>query len=363
MEGGAPVAASQVTRNPLSAINSNPAPQGAQSPRSPAIGILRAGSRRALPGVGSDTTVSAKGVPIVSQGVMSGFLGVSSSSAVDKPGSSLAPEAVDLAVQFVRDALTGRNPNTRLARAAGVAGAAASPPASRLELLLRHRAYRALLVATSLIHCLLAFFENIPPSAATPPFSWAVGACEAACIAVYCIDQAIVLWALGYRYYLDKRWEAAFGAVTVLCLLDWLLYYPGALRGMFRFSRPLRPLLGIAKRTSLRRLLSSMVWTIPALVDVSLLLGVTICFFAVLGMQLFNRCEGGGVMSCGAPFTRMSCVVCRGQVAGYSTANDHFDDWISSSLAIYVLSTTENYPNVGEGAASARHAGAHVWRM
>lgn len=57
----------------------------------------------------------------------------------------------------------------------------------------------------------------------------------------------------------------------------------------------------------------------------------------------------------------MSCA-CRGQVAGYSTANDHFDDWISSSLAIYVLSTTENYPNVGEDYSSSSCRGPRLAR-
>ena len=243
-----------------------------------------------------DSAVSSKGVPLIRTGVISTFLGVTprgvssrglvNSTAVDLPST----QAVDLAVHFVRDALTGRNPNTRLAIAAGVAGAVSSSPGSVVEVIIRHWAYRGVLMLVCLVHCLLGFFEDTPPATLAPPFSWSIGAIEILCISVYCVDQSLVLWSLGWRHYTDKKWEGAFAVIAALSLLDWILYYPGGLRGMFRFSRPLRPVLGIAKRSSLRRLLSSVLWTIPALLDVSLLLGVAIFFFAVLGMQLFNRC-------------------------------------------------------------------------
>lgn len=334
----------QISRNPLAATNSAAQLQvaAAEPPASPTpLSGRSPGIRRQATGLGPAMAVSSKGVPLVSAGIMSGFLGKSTRSLLDKASpepSGPTPESVELAVHFVRDALTGRSPNTRLARAAGVVGASTSPPASRAETIVRHRAYRVALQVVALLHCILAFFEDFPPSPSTPPASWIVGALEAACIAAYCADQALVLWALGWRHYADKRWDGVFGAVTVLALLDWILYYPVALRGMFRFSRPLRPVFGIAKRSGLRRLLSSMIWTVPALLDVSLLLGVAVCFFSVLGMQLFNR----------------------GQVAGYSPSNDHFDDWISSVLAIYVLTTTENYPNVGACAPSGARGGCNT---
>lgn len=287
----------QISRNPLAATSSAlklavPVQEPAAEPPSPASPAGRSPPplRRQPTGL----AVSSKGVPLVSHGVMTGFLGKSSRNLnigvkSDPEPSGPTPEAVDLALQFVRDALTGRSPNTRLARAAGVMGDSSTAPVSRAETIIRHRAYRIAIQCIALVHCLLAFFEDIPPSPATPPASWVVGAIEFACIAAYIADQALVLWAYGWHHYADKKWEGVFGVISVLALLDWILYYPAALRSMFRFSRPLRPIFGIAKRSGLRRLLSSMFWTVPALLDVSLLLGVAVCFFSMLGMQLFNR--------------------------------------------------------------------------
>jgi len=76
--------------------------------------------------------------------------------------------------------------------------------------------------------------------------------------------------------------------ITALALFDWLLYYPGGLLQMWRFSRPLRPLLGVSKVKSHNGCLRLFLWTIPALVDMSLLLFIAIFFYATLGVQLFN---------------------------------------------------------------------------
>lgn len=227
---------------------------------------------------------STKGVPIVPAGVVSNFFG----NSLRSPAEATNAQAVELAVQFVRDALSGRDPNTRLAIAAGVTGLRTST--SRFEEIINHWSYVLLLQVAVAVHCILAFFEDTPPASYAPPFSWTVGACEIACIALYCIDIALVSWTFGWRHFFDKRWDAVFVFVTLLSAVDWLLYYPGGLRGVFRFSRPLRPLLGIAKRSTLRRLLSSILWTIPALLEISMLLGVALCFYSTLGLQLFNRC-------------------------------------------------------------------------
>lgn len=56
---------------------------------------------------------------------------------------------------------------------------------------------------------------------------------------------------------------------------------------MFRFSRPLRPFLFLAKKKSLRRLFATMVKTLPKMADVLALFAVLLVFFAVLGLQWF----------------------------------------------------------------------------
>lgn len=271
----------------------------------------------------SRPSVSSKGVPLLQSDALLTIL-TGRGEDEDQPSESSRQPNVALAARFVSDALAGRSPNTRLASTMGVSGAPVHMD-SPLERFIHHWAYGCVLQLIVTLHCILAFFEANPPATAAPSFSWHVGACEAVCIAAYCIDVTCVFWAMGWRHFLDKRWQGVFAVITALALFDWLLYYPGGLLQMWRFSRPLRPLLGVSKVKSLRRLLASILWTIPALVDMSLLLFIAIFFYATLGVQLFNS----------------------RQVPDYSLGNDNFDDWTSAALAIYILTTTENYPNVG----------------
>ncbi len=148
---------------------------------------------------------------------------------------------------------------------------------------------------------------------------------------------------LSLRHFVDKKWSGAFAVATVLCVVDWFMFYPGAYHTMFRcvrggpgqglcacwavvsptimaryrlrwwarsngvlpllttpssythtpisFSRPFRPILLISKFAKLRRLAATMVVTFVKTVDVTLLFAITTLFFGVLGLQLFNDHE------------------------------------------------------------------------
>jgi len=242
---------------------------------------------------------------------------------------------VKLAAQFVRDALANRNPNTRLAASSGLMGGggteskhAVRSVAAGLEQVLASRAYRIVFQLIVIAHCLLAVWETIPGSPWSPPFSWVVGGLELVFLCVYVADQVAVVTTFGRHLYLDKKWESVFLVVVVVAWADWLAFYAGGAAAMFRFSRPLRPLLGIAKRTSLRRLLASILRTVPKMVSVCGLLFIIIMFYGTLGQQLFNS----------------------DQVPSYNTYNDNFDSWAAAVLGVFVLSTTENYPNIANPA-------------
>jgi Ion transport protein len=277
--------------------------------------------------------------------------------------STIPDEArLETAARFVRDAIQGRNPNIRLAAASGLAGAAGSSGSSKgynrrgrksfiggpsgsaqkllpsdeddestsccmrllcacfpcfswsLEDLLLSHFWKWTLQIIIVCHCVLSAFEYIPPSTQTPPFQWWPGIVELCFLIVYTFDQLAIMKAFGLHHYKDKRWEAVGLIVVVALWIDWTLFYPAALHWLFRFARPFRPLLGLSKRKSLRRLLATILRTVPPMIDISGLLFVMLFFFGTVGLQLFND----------------------EQCPGYHKNDDNFNTWYSSSLAIYV---------------------------
>lgn len=227
------------------------------------------------------------------------------------------------AAHFVDDARHGRSPDVAGATRDSILQGGVVSSHRRIAEFLSWMPYRVLFQLVVLAHCCLAFYEHVPGQH-EPAFSWSVGVVETFPLLVYVADQVMTLHAFGWRFYLDKKWENVFFVVTVLCVADWLCVYPGGLREIWRFSRPFRPLLSLTKVPYLRRLLSSIIQTVPRIAQVTALFAVFVAFFGVLGMHLFNRQQN----------------------AGYDPNNDNFDSSPAAILAVYVLSTTENFPAV-----------------
>ena len=103
------------------------------------------------------------------------------------------------------------------------------------------------------------------------------------------VDGLLVRQIEGFRHFIDKKWSMTFALATALCWADWLCFYGAAAHHMFRFSRMFRPLLFVSRFASLRRLLSTMLRTFFATIDVTLVFVVVTLFLAQLGMQLFNN--------------------------------------------------------------------------
>lgn len=302
---------------------------------------LRRAARKAVLATAIARPMSAKGVPLMRSTTLARAFkaaGLHDDGAANGAGTAAgaggaahrlpSESSLDMAARFVRDALAGRSPNTRLAAAAGLAGGggggASAQPAQggkrrlsaarcRLEDVVFSRWFKWLLQLLVIVHCVLSYFENIPPSTSTPPFSWWPGGVEVALLLVYTLDQVIIFREFGLPHYRDKRWEAVFAVLTAALWLDWALYYPVGLRALFRFARPLRPILGVAKRKSLRRLLASVLRTIPHMLDVAILLFVTQMAFGSVALQLFNE----------------------QQVPGYDPNDDNFNTWAAAALAMF----------------------------
>ena len=121
----------------------------------------------------------------------------------------------------------------------------------------------------------------------------------------------------------DKLWENVALAVLALGVAEWLGYYPLGGR-FFRLSRPLRPLFLIAKSQDLRRSMAVIARTFAAIGRITSLFSILLLFYAVLGCQVFSP----------------------EQVDGYSLEGDNFGSFGASALTIFVLQSTENFPDV-----------------
>jgi hypothetical protein len=314
------------------------------NPASRARAALRRAARKVVFAQRMVRTHSAKGVPLMPRKSMMSALRNHSLMREEDSDEAPTDNRVRLAATFVRDALANRSPNTRLAASAGLQTATTKSHSglrliAQLEHVLGSWYYRLFFQLIVIMHCMLAFWENIPPSVSTPQFTWTTGIIELLCLLVYTLDQIATFLAFGMHYYIDKKWESVFMGTLLLSWLDWILYYPSGYRALFRIARPFRPLLGITKRKSLRRLLSSILWTVPRMLDISLLLFIVIFFYAALGQQLFSS----------------------EQVPGYSENNDNFDSWPAAALGIFILTTTENYPNIANEAFRHRPAVATIF--
>jgi hypothetical protein len=133
---------------------------------------------------------------------------------------------------------------------------------------------------------------HAPPwcAAGIPSPLWC-GVLEGITLAVYFIDMGMLAHVFGSSHFKDKLWDSSFLLGALLCLLDWALVYPGGIYTMPRFSRPLRPLLLIAKLQVIRRLLATMLKTTPKMRDVVMVFASFLVVYAVLGVQLFSAQE------------------------------------------------------------------------
>ena len=142
----------------------------------------------------------------------------------------------------------------------------------------------------------------------SPAFSWTIGTIELSCLVVLLADQLRFGFSFGMARFREKKWSGAFLVVLVVCWLDWFMEYPGHLN-LFRFSRPLRPVLLISYSPDLRRITATMLFTLITIADILLLLAIFVLFFSVLATQLFNA----------------------DQVFGYPEDEDNFDGFAAAA--------------------------------
>ena len=91
---------------------------------------------------------------------------------------------------------------------------------------------------------------------------------------------------MGRRDFLNKGWNVAFVLMCTAFLID--VAGTWADWGVVRFSRPARPLLIVYDSSHVRRLASSILRTVPNILDFTLFALLLMIVYAVMGVQLLS---------------------------------------------------------------------------
>ncbi|GMH62067.1 hypothetical protein TrST_g14170 [Triparma strigata] len=184
----------------------------------------------------------------------------------------------------------------------------------------------AIVIITIMFHMLLAVWED--PVDSSKDSQW-VELSSAACQFVYVLDVILGAMALGRQRFFRKKWN------VVRCVIICVMFFGTAT------DRPLRSALLISRVRVLRHTVNSMAKSVPKAVEVFVLFGVTIIFYSILGNILFK----GEYYFESTTFDPVT------NTTNHTEAIDpeftgSFDNFSRAALAMFVLSTTENYPMI-----------------
>eukprot|EP00003_Mantamonas_plastica_P026510 TRINITY_DN5444_c0_g2_i2.p1 TRINITY_DN5444_c0_g2~~TRINITY_DN5444_c0_g2_i2.p1 ORF type:complete len:215 (+),score=51.61 TRINITY_DN5444_c0_g2_i2:58-645(+) len=148
----------------------------------------------------------------------------------------------------------------------------------------------------------------------------AIGCCS---VIVQLVDCWIRMRPFGWRVYFSYKWQLTNFILVIINAID--LFCTIAFGTTFRFSRPLRPFLFIAQSRTLRRTAQVIGKALPPVVGVMLVYTFIIMIYGYLGVLLFR---GVYIYPPG------------------TLPQDKFDTLGQAMLSMFVLVTTENYPDV-----------------
>ena len=221
------------------------------------------------------------------------------------------------AARFIRDSLAGRAAIVQAGRFRRAVYAVHS-----------HNLYAILMGLIIFVYLGLVFFER-PSNRSHPPFPTLtpfVIFLQYAIMGVFAGDLLLKFIAIGQREFVRGGWNWVTIALILVVIIDLTAsiafdYYCSSC-AYIQFSRPFRPVFAIARLRRIREIITTTLKTIPNLVEVASLFMLWLFMFAVAGVILF-----------------------RGDYNIWG-GDGEFDNFLSSYLAIFVLSTSENYPSI-----------------
>eukprot|EP00794_Sanderia_malayensis_P017536 gene17536-19286_t len=250
---------------------------------------------------------------------------------------------IQLAAAHVDDALTGR----------GKYGKARSyfkkKSAQRCFKILENIWYRRFFLFISLAHSLMIFME--PPSYAVTNIHAAVFVAGAVCILVYMFDLALRVRFLSWSVFWSLETEERYwnGVQFVLVFLFWidllLLCISAGLKTYIpQPFRCLRLAMLLCRLKSIRHVFEVLIIISHNLIKVLFIILIFIITFASIGIHLYMTTYNTTFNKTGVNATSSCCVST--DEGSESTYIGAFDNLGTAMLRLFVLLSTENYPEI-----------------
>eukprot|EP00051_Salpingoeca_urceolata_P021698 m.342774 g.342774 ORF g.342774 m.342774 type:complete len:1055 (-) comp19847_c0_seq1:33-3197(-) len=230
------------------------------------------------------------------------------------------PEHISVAYAYVLDAEAGRLANGRGRMYTR------SPWIQICFLIQTHPALKYAVYLASVVLSLLIFGENIDSSART----WTVWV-ELLCILVFVADTCLKAAYMGAKKYCSKKWHRYQILLELMFIFDWVLFVGGGITP--RFSRPLRPFILLLRNRGLRRIFEVLLLAAPTLAWL---------FTCAAGFMAFSA-----VISVVALMDDYHEPLSQFQQENPSLIGS-FDNVAEAMIRLFVLFTTENYPEIIE---------------
>ena len=186
----------------------------------------------------------------------------------------------------------------------------------------RHRFAKYIICTVAFLHCMLLFWEN-EPSEFDQQWNISTMWIQVCCLLVYITDIIFGVLDYGLSRYFQNRWGVLYMIVVMLLTVEvivsllypWVGYVPH-----IHVLRMFRPWIFLFKLKSLRALVITMANVIPHISHTLLLGAMIAAIYALIGMAVFRNL--------------------------YDDPFQNFDDFWNSSMAMIVLFTTENFPDI-----------------
>ncbi|KNC54869.1 uncharacterized protein AMSG_12359 [Thecamonas trahens ATCC 50062] len=181
------------------------------------------------------------------------------------------------------------------------------------------RAWRYFIFAIIVAHMSLARWEPTSHRAPLGEHGKTYAALEILACTFYLIDIGLKFPSMGGLQYFKSLHTGSYLFTAITILIDAFITYGAGTN--VRFSRPFRAALLVASSAQLRDIVGTMLKAIPKLAEISVAYLALVLTYGIMGMNLYHS---------------------------YYTSDGlgDFNSFSASCLAMFVLSTSENYPDI-----------------
>eukprot|EP00947_MAST-08B_sp_MAST-8B-sp1_P004855 g4855.t1 len=182
--------------------------------------------------------------------------------------------------------------------------------------------------------------------AGRPP-SWVPLVLEYLCALVYVADLLMCLSYMGRKLFLKSKWVRVRLVMVTLIIVNPVL--TAAVPAFPRIHRLGRPFMFIERYRNVRKILSSILRSVPPILNVMVLLGFALIFFGVCFHIFFAGIDGEkcafGFFNSSEALTKdnPNLIVCS---TFSQNCKDYFATLWASVIQLFILMTTANYPDV-----------------